>query len=100
MKAPVRCFVEGGDEITKRILRVLTEGGVKELPILAIDHVNCRSLYSEHACCDKNQTVNEALMDIYRVMRPGEPPTLGNGEKPCSIACSLIERYDLQPLAA
>jgi DNA-directed RNA polymerase subunit beta len=50
---------------------------------------------------DKNESRAEALFDIYRVMRPGEPPTRETAE--AHVPWSLFfdpERYDLSPLAA
>ena len=88
-------FVEGGDEITEENLEVLTEGGVKELPILAIDHLTVGPYIRNTLAADKNQTRNEALMDIYRVMRPGEPPTPETAEAMFNSLFFDRERYDL-----
>jgi DNA-directed RNA polymerase subunit beta len=37
---------------------------------------------------DKNENREDALFDIYRVMRPGEPPTRRSRPRPCSSRCS------------
>jgi DNA-directed RNA polymerase subunit beta len=44
--------------------------------MLAIDHVNVGPYIRNTLLADKCETREEALMDIYRVMRPGEPPTV------------------------
>ena len=44
---------------------------------------------------DKNATREEALIDIYRVMRPGEPPTLETGRSAFQRPVLRLERYDL-----
>jgi DNA-directed RNA polymerase subunit beta len=63
--------------------------GVKELPVLGIDHVNVGPYIRNTMAADKNATREEALIDIYRVMRPGEPPTLESAEAHVPAACSL-----------
>ena len=88
-------YVEAGDEITEEILQTLDEAGIEEIDTLAIDHVNVGPYIRNTLAVDKNITRQEALIDIYRVMRPGEPPTLETAE---SLFKSLIfdsERYDL-----
>ena len=44
---------------------------------------------------DKNRSREEALMDIYRVMRPGEPPTLETAQAMFQSLFFDHERYDL-----
>jgi DNA-directed RNA polymerase subunit beta len=69
-------YIEAGDELTKQKIAMLDEGGIKEIPILDIDHVNVGPYIRNTLILDKNTTREEALIDIYRVMRPGEPTTL------------------------
>ena len=82
-------YAEAGEEITgterkdgewdisvgKTPLKSLIELGYKELPLLNIDHVNVGAYIRNTLAVDKNMTREDALFDIYRVMRPGEPPT-------------------------
>jgi DNA-directed RNA polymerase subunit beta len=58
----------------------LVEAGLDELPILDIDHVNVGAYIRNTLAVDKNETREDALFDIYRVMRPGEPPTVETAE--------------------
>ena len=53
---------------------------VKEIPVLDIDHVTIGGYIRNTLAVDKNETREDALFDIYRVMRPGEPPTLETAE--------------------
>jgi len=69
-------FAEAGEEITAKSLETLTELGFNELPILDIDHINIGPYIRNTLAVDKNSSREEALFDIYRVMRPGEPPTI------------------------
>ncbi|CAN2535174.1 DNA-directed+RNA+polymerase+subunit+beta [Methylocapsa aurea] len=88
-------FAEAGDEITLKSLPLLVEKGFDELPVLDIDHINIGPYIRNTLAVDKNSSREEALFDIYRVMRPGEPPTMDTAE---AMFFSLFfdpERYDL-----
>jgi DNA-directed RNA polymerase subunit beta len=88
-------YVEAGDELTEEILSMLNEAGIKRLPTLAIDGVNVGAYIRNTLAGDKNRSREEALIDIYRVMRPGEPPTLETAEALFSGLFFDAERYDL-----
>ena len=80
-------FAEAGDEITAKTLPLLLEQGFEELPLLDIDHINIGPYIRNTLAVDKNSSREEALFDIYRVMRPGEPPTIdfGSGHVPVAV---------------
>ena len=86
---------EAGDEITEKTLKLLNEAGYKELPILDIDHVNVGAYIRNTLTVDKNMTREDALFDIYRVMRPGEPPTIDTAQSMFNSLFFDPERYDL-----
>ncbi len=88
-------FAEAGDEITAKTLPALIEAGFAELPILDIDHVNIGPYIRNTLAVDKNSSREEALFDIYRVMRPGEPPTIETAEAMFHSLFFDAERYDL-----
>src|SRR6267154_1650156 len=88
-------YVEAGEEITEKNLKVLNEAGYKELPLLDIDHVNIGAYIRSTLTMDKNMTREDALFDIYRVMRPGEPPTLDTAQAMFQSLFFDSERYDL-----
>jgi DNA-directed RNA polymerase subunit beta len=88
-------YAEAGEEITEKTLKVISEAGIKELPILDIDHVNVGAYIRNTLMVDKNQTREDALFDIYRVMRPGEPPTLDTAQAMFQSLFFDSERYDL-----
>jgi len=88
-------FAEAGDELDAKLLAELKDQKVKEFHILDIDHVNVGAFIRNTLNIDKSSNTQEALMDIYRVMRPGEPPTV---EAATGLFHSLFfdsERYDL-----
>src|SRR5689334_6545628 len=88
-------YVEAGDEITEAVLAQLVDVGIEELPVLAIDHVTVGPYVRNTLQIDKNATREDALIDIYRVMRPGEPPTLDTAEALFQSLFFDPERYDL-----
>ena len=88
-------YAEAGSELDAKLLAELKDEKVKEFPILDIDHVNVGAFIRNTLNVDKNANQDEALMDIYRVMRPGEPPTI---EAATNLFHGLFfdsERYDL-----
>ena len=86
---------EAGDEITAEMLDRLAELGVTVVELLAIDHVTVGAYVRNTLAIDKNHTREDALIDIYRVMRPGEPPTLESAEGLFNGLFFDNERYDL-----
>jgi DNA-directed RNA polymerase subunit beta len=88
-------YIEAGNELTAAVLADLEKAGVTELPALAIDHINVGPYIRNTLAVDKNSSREEALIDIYRVMRPGEPPTLETAEALFQGLFFDSERYDL-----
>src|SRR5438067_1733242 len=88
-------YAEAGEEITEKLLKGLNEQGYKELPLLDIDHVNVGAYIRNTLNADKNMTREDALFDIYRVMRPGEPPTIDSAQTMFQSLFFDSERYDL-----
>jgi DNA-directed RNA polymerase subunit beta len=88
-------YAEAGEEITPKVLTSLLEMGFTELPVLDIDHINIGPYIRNTLAVDKNQSREDALFDIYRVMRPGEPPTIETAEAMFHSLFFDPERYDL-----
>ncbi len=88
-------YAEAGDEITDALLAQVEAGKIAELPVLSIDHVSVGPYIRNTLLIDKNATREDALIDIYRVMRPGEPPTLDTAEALFNSLFFDGERYDL-----
>jgi len=98
-------YVEAGDELTLEYdksgeitggtLQDLLDAGITDIPVLDIDNISVGPYMRNTMAADKNMNRDSALMDIYRVMRPGEPPTV---EAASALFDSLFfdsERYDL-----
>ena len=88
-------YAEAGEEINEKILGDLVDHGYAEITVLDIDHVTTGAYIRNTLAVDKNETREDALFDIYRVMRPGEPPTLDSAEAMFQSLFFDGERYDL-----
>ncbi len=88
-------YAEAGDELTDKLLKQLVDAGNNEITVLDIDHVNTGAYIRNTLTVDKNETRENALFDIYRVMRPGEPPTVETAEAMFNSLFFDSERYDL-----
>jgi DNA-directed RNA polymerase subunit beta len=88
-------YAEAGEEISEKMLKMLVAEGYEELPTLDIDHVTIGAYIRNTLAADKNMTREDALFDIYRVMRPGEPPTVETAEAMFHSLFFDSERYDL-----
>jgi len=88
-------YFEAGDEIDEKTLKSLLDMGTEEINVLDIDHVNIGGYIRNTLAIDKNDSRQNALFDIYRVMRPGEPPTLESAEAMFHSLFFDSERYDL-----
>ncbi len=98
-------YVEAGDELTWELdkdgeviggsLKELLDAGITDIPVLDIDGVNVGPYIRNTMAADKNMNRETALMDIYRVMRPGEPPTVDAASALFDTLFFDPERYDL-----
>jgi DNA-directed RNA polymerase subunit beta len=64
------------DEFTEEVMESMKEGGVNEVALLFIDKINVSSSVRDTLLLDKVETKEEAILDIYRKIRPSNPPTL------------------------
>ncbi|WP_104017443.1 DNA-directed RNA polymerase subunit beta [Roseovarius nitratireducens] len=97
--------VEAGDELTLEYdkdgtatggtLQALLDAGITDIPVLDIDGINVGPYIRNTMAVDKNISRESALMDIYRVMRPGEPPTEEASTALFDTLFSDSDRYDL-----
>src|SRR5215217_6006818 len=88
-------YMEAGDELDEKTLTKMMDLGFDELPILDIDHISIGGYIRNTLAVDKNESREDALFDIYRVMRPGEPPTVDTAEAMFQSLFFDSERYDL-----
>jgi DNA-directed RNA polymerase subunit beta len=88
-------YIEAGEEVSAENLEKLDKAGVDRLELLDIDHVNTGPWIRNTLKVDKAEDRDMALDSIYRVMRPGEPPTKETAEALFAGLFFDPERYDL-----
>ncbi|WP_339874029.1 DNA-directed RNA polymerase subunit beta [uncultured Brevundimonas sp.] len=88
-------YVEAGDELDAESIALLEERGFTTIDVLDIDHVTVGAYMRNTLRVDKNSAREDALFDVYRVMRPGEPPTPEAAEAMFNSLFFDSERYDL-----
>jgi DNA-directed RNA polymerase subunit beta len=88
-------FVEAGDELTAANLGQLVENEFHEIDVINVDGITIGAYIRNTLAVDKNHSREQALIDIYRVMRPGEPPTIETAETLFGQLFFDSERYDL-----
>ncbi len=88
-------IADAGAELNEELLNKIKEAKISSLEILFIDGVNVGPYIRNTLEIDKNHCREEALLDIYRVMRPGEPATLEASDQLFKYLFFDNERYDL-----
>ncbi|WP_019604778.1 DNA-directed RNA polymerase subunit beta [Teredinibacter turnerae] len=86
---------ECNSEITEEVLEGLRSANVSEFQILYTNDLDCGPFLSDTLRTDPTRTELEALVEIYRMMRPGEPPTKESAEGLFQNLFFSNERYDL-----
>ena len=88
-------IADAGAEVNQELLDKIKDAKVNEIKVLYIDNVNVGPYIRNTLEVDKNHSREEALLDIYRVMRPGEPPTYETADALFKALFFDNERYDL-----
>ena len=90
-----RIYIEAGDEVSPENLEKIDAAGIDQLVLLDIDHVNTGAWMRNTLKADKAENREEGLEAIYKVMRPGEPPTKETAEALFEGLFFDSDRYDL-----
>jgi len=90
-----RIYIEAGEEVSPDNLEKLDAAGIDQLDLLDIDYVNTGPWIRNTMAADKAENRDEGLEAIYKVMRPGEPPTKETAEALFEGLFFDPERYDL-----
>ncbi len=88
-------LLESNEEVTEVILERLREAGIDQFDVLFIDGLNIGPYLRDTLMADKVLTTEEAIMEIYRRLRPGDPPTLETARTLFNNLFFNPERYDL-----
>ncbi len=91
-------YAEAGDELLGETVRKLGEAGIDDIPVLDIDHLTVGPYIRNTLALEPCEGRDDALLAIYRVLRPGEPPTLETADALFNGLVFDSERYDLSPV--
>lgn len=86
-------YFEAGEEITEESIEKIKNIGLKKIDILSVDSANAYMLntFSYSKCVSRE----DAFIELYRSLIPGEPPTVSGGEELLKNTLFDPERYDL-----
>jgi DNA-directed RNA polymerase subunit beta len=88
-------LASANDEITAEQLENFRKAGIEVVPTLYVNDLD-RGAYISHTLrIDNTKTQLEALVEIYRMMRPGEPPTKDAAQNLFYNLFFTFDRYDL-----
>ncbi len=88
-------FANANDEITEELLALIREKKIKQIKTIFTNEVDRGAYISNSLALDPTTNVFEAKVEIYRMMRPGEPPTKDSAENLFQNLFFNAERYDL-----
>nr|HPQ26266.1 DNA-directed RNA polymerase subunit beta [Gammaproteobacteria bacterium] len=88
-------LAKANDEITEEIAKLLVEKGVKQVQTLFTNDLDHGPFISDTLRIDPTSNALEAMVEIYRMMRPGEPPTKEAAQNLFHNLFFTDERYDL-----
>ncbi|MGA0974066.1 MAG: DNA-directed RNA polymerase subunit beta [Sedimenticolaceae bacterium] len=88
-------IANANDEITEELMNTLFEKGVKEIRTLFTNDLDHGPYISDTLRTDPTSNALEAMVEIYRMMRPGEPPTKDAAQNLFHNLFFTDDRYDL-----
>ena len=88
-------LVECNDEVTESKIKLLREKGMDTFDILFIDNLTAGPFLRKTLAADKIETPDEAVVEIYKRLRPGDPPMLETAYNLFNNLFFNPERYDL-----
>jgi DNA-directed RNA polymerase subunit beta len=88
-------LLECNEEVTEITLDRLREAAIPSFKVLFIDGLNVGPYLRDTLIADKVKTTEDAIMEIYRRLRPGDPPTLETANQLFKNLFFNTERYDL-----
>ena len=88
-------FAEAGEEITEELISLFELEKIKSIPVLVIDNINSSPFLRNTLAIDKSIDKETALFEIYKILRPGEPPTVESATALFENLFFDADRYDL-----
>ena len=84
-----------GTELNDAVLANIHEANIKDILISTTNSINKGPYLLQTILNDKNETKNDAITEIYKVLRPGEPPTIEIANQIFQNLFFSSDRYDL-----
>jgi DNA-directed RNA polymerase subunit beta len=88
-------LIEANTEIDESILKSIKDQGIESINVIYTNDLDKGAYISDTLRLDPTKSQHEALVEIYRMMRPGEPPTKDSAEQLFKGLFFIEERYDL-----
>ncbi|TDJ29349.1 MAG: DNA-directed RNA polymerase subunit beta [Gammaproteobacteria bacterium] len=88
-------FASANDEITEELLVLIRKNGIKKIKTIFTNEIDRGAFISNSLALDPTTNALEAKVEIYRMMRPGEPPTKDSAENLFQNLFFNPDRYDL-----
>ncbi len=90
-----KIYFEAGYEIDEIFLQFLNDKKISKIDILKSDNIEIGSYIRNTLQVDKSRSREEALFEIFKILRPGEPPTIETAENLFNNLFFNSDRYDL-----
>ena len=90
-----KIFFEAGYEIDEIFIQFLNDKKISKIDILKSDNIEIGSYIRNTLQADKARSREEALFEIFKILRPGEPPTIETAENLFNNLFFNSDRYDL-----
>ena len=90
-----KIFYEAGFEIDQDFIDFINEKNITKIDILRADNIEIGSYIRSTLQLDKVRSREEALFEIFKILRPGEPPTIETAEMLFNNLFFNADRYDL-----
>jgi DNA-directed RNA polymerase beta subunit len=91
-------ILEGNESITEDAFNKIISAKINSLSLLFIDNVHYLPSLRDTLLTDKVSTQEEAYLEVYKKLRPGEPPTLAAAKELFNGLFFDPRRYDLSPV--
>ncbi|NKE71075.1 DNA-directed RNA polymerase subunit beta [Candidatus Manganitrophus noduliformans] len=91
-------LLERNHELTDAVLAKIAEAGIKEIKLLYIDNIQVLPVIRDTLSMEKVASPDEAMVEIYRRLRPGETPTMETARVLFDNLFYNPKRYDLSPV--
>jgi DNA-directed RNA polymerase subunit beta len=88
-------LLEANGEIMEEVLHAFRDKGISTVETIYTNEIDSGPFISDTLAGDSTRTALEALVEIYRMMRPGEPPTKESAENLFQNMFFSADRYDL-----